>query len=86
MAAVGGDYFGLNHDGFVRVPENVSTIVDLLDWRQISWAGYFEDIPGPGYMGMGSDGKTGNGGWDYVRKHKCVSHYLIAGQPPLRPS
>ncbi|KAK1772294.1 putative acid phosphatase [Phialemonium atrogriseum] len=59
LAAVGGDYFGLNHGGFVRVPENVP------------WAGYFEDMPGPGYMGMGmgSDGKTRSGQWDYVRKH-----------------
>jgi hypothetical protein len=69
LAAIAGDYFGLNHDGFVRVPENVSTVVDLLDTQRISWAGYFEDLPGPGFMAIGSDGKTGNGGWDYVRKH-----------------
>lgn len=69
---MGRDYFGLNHGGFVRVPENVSTIVDLLDYKDIPWAGYFEDMPGPGYMGMGmgSDGKTRSGQWDYVRKHK----------------
>ncbi len=70
LAAVGGDYFGLNHDDWVRIPENVSTVVDLLESKQVSWAGYFEDLPGPGYMAMGSDGKTHNGGWDYVRKHK----------------
>ncbi|KAK3941705.1 putative acid phosphatase [Diplogelasinospora grovesii] len=75
LAAVGGDYFGLNHDEFVRVPENVSTVVDLLDWRDISWAGYFEDLPGPGYMGWGSDGSTRNGGWDYVRKHNPFVSY-----------
>ncbi|KAH8878651.1 hypothetical protein GQ53DRAFT_85792 [Thozetella sp. PMI_491] len=69
LAAIAGDYFGLNHDSFVRIPENVSTVVDLLDWRWISWAGYFEDLPGPGYLAEASDGKTGNGGWDYVRKH-----------------
>lgn len=75
LAAIGGDYFGLNHDGFVRVPENVSTVVDLLDWKDISWAGYFEDLPGPGYMAEGSDGSTGNGGWDYVRKHNPFVSY-----------
>lgn len=73
IAAVAGDYFGLDHDGFVRIPENVSTIVDLLDTRAISWKGYFEDLPGPGYMAEGSDGSSGNGKWDYVRKHKYVS-------------
>lgn len=70
IAAVGGDYFGMDHDERMRIPENVSTVVDLLDTRGISWAGYFEDMPSPGYMGDASDGKTGNDGWDYVRKHK----------------
>lgn len=70
IAAVGGDYFGLDHDEHVRIPENVSTIVDLFAPRDISWGGYFEDQPGPGFMGGGSMGSTGNGGWDYVRKHK----------------
>lgn len=70
LAAIGGDYWGLDHDDMVHIPENVSTVVDLLDYRNISWAGYFEDMPGPGYMGNYSDGQTGNGTWDYVRKHK----------------
>lgn len=70
LAAIGGDYFGLNHDDWVRLPEKVATVVDLLDTRNISWAGYFEDMPGPGFMGNYSDGSTGNGAWDYVRKHK----------------
>lgn len=72
IAAVGGDYFGMDHDDRVRIPQNVSTVVDLLDTRDISWAGYFEDMPGPGYMGDASDGKS-KGGWDYVRKHKYVT-------------
>lgn len=70
MAAISGDYFGLNHDEVVRIPQNISTVVDLLDVRDITWAGYFEDLPGPGYMAEGSDGSTGGGKWDYVRKHK----------------
>ncbi|KAM7204772.1 putative acid phosphatase [Rhypophila sp. PSN 637] len=75
IAAVGGDYFGLDHDERVRIPQNVSTVVDLFDTRGISWAGYFEDIPSPGYMGDASDGKTGNDGWDYVRKHNPFVSY-----------
>jgi hypothetical protein len=45
-------------------------VVDLLDTKEITWGGYFEDLPGPGYMGLASEGSTGNGTWDYVRKHK----------------
>ncbi|RKF62864.1 putative acid phosphatase [Erysiphe neolycopersici] len=74
LASVGGDYFGLDHDGTVRIPRNVSTIVDLLDTRFIDWRGYFEDIPGPGYMGPVSrrpDGKH----FDYVRKHNPFVSY-----------
>jgi acid phosphatase len=68
VASVGGDYFGLDIDDFVRIPENVSTLVDLFDTKGITWAGYFEHLPGPGYMGQGSTGRDGR--WDYVRKHK----------------
>ena len=68
LAAIAGDYFGLNHDDDIRIPENVSTIVDLLESKDISWAGYFEGLPGPGFMYQGSEDKDGN--WDYVRKHK----------------
>jgi acid phosphatase len=49
----------------------VSTLVDLLDSRNIEWKGYFEGIAGPGYMGEGSTALDGSG-WDYVRKHKYV--------------
>lgn len=62
----------MNHDDNVRIPENVSTIVDLLESKDISWAGYFEGLPGPGFMYGASEDKDGN--WDYVRKHKYVSH------------
>ncbi|KAK2607573.1 hypothetical protein N8I77_006237 [Diaporthe amygdali] len=75
IAAIGGDYFGLNHDDHLRIPENVSTVVDLLDTKEISWGGYFEDQPGPGFMGLASEGSTGNGTWDYVRKHNPFVSY-----------
>ncbi|KAE8450850.1 hypothetical protein EG329_005763 [Mollisiaceae sp. DMI_Dod_QoI] len=68
IASIAGDYFGLNHDDFVRIPQNVSTLVDLLDTQNIPWRGYFEGLPGPGYMGPGSTGTDGMS-WDYVRKH-----------------
>lgn len=69
VASVGGDYFGLNHDEFVQVPTNVSTLVDLLDTKNIDWRGYFEGVPGPGYMGPATHAKDGHQ-LIYVRKHK----------------
>lgn len=68
IAAIAGDYFGMDHDSVVRVPLNVSTVVDLLDWRGLSWKAYMENIPGPGFMYEGSTNYEGK--WDYVRKHK----------------
>lgn len=67
----------MNHDDHVRVPENVSNVVDLLDTKEIPWGGYFEDLPGPGFMGLASEGSTGNGTWDYVRKHKYVLEFDV---------
>ncbi|KAI0508301.1 phosphoesterase family-domain-containing protein [Xylaria bambusicola] len=79
LAAIGGDYWGLDHDEVVRIPSNVSTIVDLLEPSKISWRGYFEGIPGPGYMGEASvglpDNQSPNGTWDYVRKHNPFVSY-----------
>jgi acid phosphatase len=69
MAAVGGDYFGLNGDPFIAVPENVSTVVDLLEDKKISWGVYEEDMPYSGYQGFSwVNQQTGKN--DYVRKHK----------------
>jgi len=68
VESVGGDYFGLDNDSFVRIPANVSTLVDLFDTQNIEWRGYFEDAPGPGFVGQGSTDPAG--GWVYVRKHK----------------
>ena len=67
VASVGGDYFGLDNDGMVTIPANVSTLVDLLDSKAIEWREYLEDVPGPGFMGTSSN--TG-GQLAYVRKHK----------------
>lgn len=63
-----GNYLVLNHDESVRVPDNVSAIVDLFDTRGISWGGYFEFMPGPGYLADFS--LDANGTWAYVKKHK----------------
>jgi len=69
LASVAGDYFGLNHDGVVDIPQNISTLVDLFEDKGIDWRGYFEGSPGPGYMAAGST-PPGADHYDYVRKHK----------------
>jgi acid phosphatase len=67
-AAVAGDYFGMDNDGFHLIPENISTIVDLLDTKGISWAEYQEDLPYAGFQGFNySNQETFKP--DYVRKH-----------------
>lgn len=41
-AAVSGDYYGINHDGMINIPSNISTVVDLLEDKGISWGEYQE--------------------------------------------
>ena len=69
MAVVGGDYFGLNGDPFIDVPNNVSSVVDLLEDKGISWSLYQEDMPYSGFQGFAWVNQQ-NGRNDYVRKHK----------------
>ncbi|TVY38918.1 Phosphate-repressible acid phosphatase [Lachnellula occidentalis] len=68
MASVGGDYFGLDGDPFTQVPENISSVVDLLEDKGISWSMYEEDMPYTGYQGFDWVNQQ-NGANDYVRKH-----------------
>ncbi|GME91342.1 unnamed protein product [[Candida] boidinii] len=50
MASVGGDYFALDDDRFIALPENISTVVDLLEEKGISWAEYQEHLPYTGFQ------------------------------------
>lgn len=68
ISTVGGEYFGMENDDFTQVPANISTIVDLLEDKGISWGEYQEDMPSTGFTGfqfLNAQGKN-----DYVRKHK----------------
>ncbi|KAF1973050.1 phosphoesterase-domain-containing protein [Bimuria novae-zelandiae CBS 107.79] len=67
-AAISGDYYGINHDDMTAIPSNVSTLVDLLEAKGISWGAYQEDMPYTGFQGFDyRNQKTGAN--DYVRKH-----------------
>ena len=68
VAAIGGDYFGINNDNFHALPSNISSLIDLLEDKGISWGEYQEDMPYSGFAGSGFRNQK-NGRNDYVRKH-----------------
>ena len=70
VAVVGGEYFGMNNDNLFNVPANVSTVVDLLESKSITWAEYMQDMPSTCFEGM--QFLNAKGANDYVRKHKSV--------------
>jgi len=67
VASISGDNFGMDNDNFNQVAGNVSTIVDLLEDRGISWSTYQEDMPYSGFEGFSWVDAAGKN--DYVRKH-----------------
>jgi acid phosphatase len=68
VANVGGDHFGMDNDDFIAIPANVSTVVDLLDTKSISWGEYQEDLPYAGFEGFNSSNQETYAN-KYVRKH-----------------
>ncbi|KAI0922670.1 hypothetical protein AcV5_009582 [Taiwanofungus camphoratus] len=73
IAVAGGDFFGNAVDDFRAIPQNISTIVDLLEQKNISWSSYQESVPYDGFTGFNytsADYITGSGNYTYyVRKH-----------------
>ncbi|KAI0032176.1 phosphoesterase family-domain-containing protein [Vararia minispora EC-137] len=49
VAALGGSFWGMADDAYYNIPANVSTMVDLLEQANISWASYQEHMPTDGY-------------------------------------
>lgn len=74
VAAIGGDYFGMQNDDFNQIASNVSTVLDLLDDKGISWGEYQEDMPYSGYEGFSYVNQE-TGANDYVRKHNPAVIY-----------
>ncbi|TPX17046.1 uncharacterized protein E0L32_012303 [Thyridium curvatum] len=74
VAAIGGDYFGMNNDAMNFIDRNVSTVIDLLEAKGISWGEYQEDMPYSGFEGFGYVNQQ-NGRNDYVRKHNPAIIY-----------
>jgi acid phosphatase len=58
----------MENDDFHSIPANVSTVVDLLDTKGISWGEYQENLPYAGYQGFNYSNQVTNAN-NYVRKH-----------------
>ncbi|RDW56638.1 hypothetical protein BP5796_13103 [Coleophoma crateriformis] len=84
-AAAGGDNFGMDNDDFNTIPANVSTVVDLLDTKGISWGEYQEHIPYAGFEGFNYSNQQTYAN-DYVRKHNPLAIYESVSQNATRLS
>jgi acid phosphatase len=73
-AVVAGDIFGMDNDDFIAVGNNISTVVDLLDTKGISWAEYQEDQPYAGFQGFNYSNQVTFAN-DYVRKHNPLIRF-----------
>ncbi|KAI5241204.1 phosphoesterase-domain-containing protein [Aureobasidium subglaciale] len=74
VAAIGGDNFGMDNDNFNQIPGNVSSLIDLLEDKGVSWGQYQEDMPYSGFEGMAWVNQKTKAN-DYVRKHNPAVIY-----------
>ncbi|KIY65389.1 phosphoesterase-domain-containing protein [Cylindrobasidium torrendii FP15055 ss-10] len=51
VASLSGSHWGMGDDNFYHIPRNISTVIDLLEEKGISWATYQENMPSTGYYG-----------------------------------
>ncbi|QLQ77938.1 hypothetical protein HG537_0A01850 [Torulaspora globosa] len=83
IASVGGDYFALDDDRFIALPSNVSTVVDLLDTKGITWGEYEEHMPYSGFQGFNYSNQETFAN-DYVRKHNPLIIFDSVAQNQTR--
>lgn len=65
----------MDNDNLNFIAANVSTVIDLLDTKGISWGAYQEDMPYSGFEGYSWVNTTTKAN-DYVRKHNPAILYL----------
>lgn len=83
IASVSGDNFGMDNDDFSTFPANISTVVDLLDEKFISWGEYEEHMPYAGYQGYNFSNQE-TYALDYMRKHNPLMSYESVTQNATR--
>ncbi|KAG6898762.1 hypothetical protein C0993_004487, partial [Termitomyces sp. T159_Od127] len=81
VSVVGGDYFGIDSDDLFNLPRNISTVVDLLEDKNLSWGEYQQGMPSTGFTGFNFTNRTTN---DYVRKHNPLVIFESVNQHPER--
>ncbi|KAJ7110928.1 phosphoesterase family-domain-containing protein [Mycena epipterygia] len=89
VASIGGDFFGMHDDNMYHVPSNISTVIDLLEAKRISWATYQENMPANAFYGYSYTAPNyGNASAApytyYVRKHNPLMIYDSVSQDPKR--
>ncbi|GJJ13952.1 hypothetical protein Clacol_008209 [Clathrus columnatus] len=77
VASVGGDFFGMHDDNLYNIPTNISTIVDLLEAKNVSWAEYQESMPSDGFQGFNFTQQ------DYVTPSAPPYTYYVRKHNPL---
>ncbi|KAF7333706.1 Phosphoesterase-domain-containing protein [Mycena venus] len=89
VAAIGGDFFGMSDDNMYHIPSNISTVVDLLEDKGVSWATYQENMPADEFYGYNYNAKNyispGSADYPYyVRKHNPLMIYDAVSQDATR--
>lgn len=85
VASIGGDNFGMQNDDLNKIASNVSSVIDLLEEKGISWGAYQEDMPYTGYEGFDYRNQKTQAN-DYVRKHNPPVIYDSVATVPNRLS
>jgi len=82
VAATGGDYYGLDNDKHNTLPANISSVVDILEDKNITWGEYQESMPYTGFAGdyPNPESKANM----YVRKHNPLIMYDSVASNPSR--
>ncbi|KAJ7085904.1 phosphoesterase family-domain-containing protein [Mycena epipterygia] len=89
VAVLGGDFFGMSDDNMYHIPSNISTVIDLLEDKKVSWVTYQESMPKDGFYGISfSAPNYGNASAApypyYQRKHNPCIIYDSISQDPTR--
>jgi acid phosphatase len=76
----------MDNDDFHSIPANISTVVDLLDTKGISWAEYQEGAPYPGEykLEISCEGLTpvlGFLGFNYSNQQTYANNYVRKHNP-----
>ncbi|KAJ7192447.1 phosphoesterase family-domain-containing protein [Mycena pura] len=89
IAAMGADFFGSHDDNMYHIPSNISTVVDLLEDKDISWATYQENMPADAFYGFSQNSPDYASPDEpsytyYVRKHNPLIIFDAISQDPDR--